>query len=259
MNLRRLLISFFILCNVHITGQHAVYAQDALYLVTPETTVRKISFKFPEGNATFEPEELVPQLVTVGPTFWDRFDKLNPFKRPEIYPFDAIELQKDVVRLRQFYQRNGFPTPRISYSASQFNAKTNRIHVIFAIWEGAPLFVEQIQLISADSVSLTQQLPASLRDAWRKFSEDLAENTSRRFTDIELLRIQDLILRWFQNNGFAFAQVDAQTEIDEENRTVNLKFLIKAGPIGYFSTIDVEGNQTVSNQILLRRATFCRR
>ncbi len=256
MNLRRLLISAILLWSVCFAGQTDVHAQDGLYLVNAETTVRKISFKFPEGKPTFEDEDLLEQMITTAPSFWDRFDKLNPFKRAQSYPFDPIELQKDLVRLRQFYHRNGFPSPRISYSASQFNAETNKIHVILAVWEGDPLFIKSITLLSADSTNLANQLPQNLRRPWERFNDNIQESLEDRFTEVEQLRIQDLIVRWFQNNGYAFARVDAEAETNVNQRSVDLKFQIKAGPMGYFSAIDVEGNESVSNKVLLRELPF---
>ncbi len=252
----RLIIAAILLCALQCVGYQPAFAQDALYLVTPDTQVRRVSFKFPEKNVTFEAEQLQEQIATTAPGFWDRFDRLNPFKRPGVYPFDPIELQKDVVRLRQFYQRNGFPTPRVIYSASQFDAEEDRIHVIFTVWEGEAINIQDIQLIAADSTSIVDQLPESLHRSWSRFTRSVTGNVNQRFTEIELLRIQDLILKWFQNNGYAFAKVDAKTFIDEEARTVNLQFAIDAGPMGYFSDIQVEGNETVEDNILLRELPF---
>lgn len=252
----RLIISTMLLWCVYFAGQLNVHAQDGLYLVNGETTVRKISFKFPEGNPTFEAEKLRDQLITAAPSFWNRFDRINPFKRAAPFPFDPIELQKDVVRLRQFYRRNGFPAPRISYSASQFNAETNKIHIIFAIWEGAPLNIRSINLLSADSTDLAGRLPENLYRSWTRFTGDIDESIGERFTEVEQIRIQDLILRWLQNNGYAFARVEAQAETSIEDLAVDLRFLITTGPQGYFSEIEVEGNESVSNQVLLRELPF---
>ncbi len=253
---KRLLIPLLLLTSVHFAGQLPVYAQDALYLVNSETTVSKISFKFPEGNSPFEPATLLPQLVTTAPTFWDRFNGLNPFRRQQTYPFDPIELQKDVVRLRQFYQRNGFPTPRVLYSASQYDVEENQIHVIFAVWQGEPQFLEAIRVMGPDSTNIVEQLPDGLQSDWRKFSRSLSSNTGKRFTVVEQVRIQDLILKWFQNHGYAFARVEAQSNNEGARRDITLTYLVDAGPMGFFSSIDVEGNETVSNQVLLRELPF---
>ncbi len=256
MNPKQPLILLLVLISVHFAGQLQVYAQDALYLVNNETTVRKISFKFPEGNSTFEPETLLPQLVTTAPTFWDRFNRLNPFRRRQSYPFNPIELQKDVVRLRQFYQRNGFPSPRVAYAASQYDASENKIHVIFTVWQGEPQYLTTIEVLGADSTGIINNLPENLQAGWQKFSRSLSANTNNRFTQIEQIRIQDLILKWFQNHGYAFARVEARSIETGERQDIQLTYLVEAGPMGFFSSIEVQGNETVSNQVLLREPPF---
>lgn len=252
------LASILLLC---ITGMafllpKNVSGQDALYLVNAETTIRKISFKFPEGQPTFEPDQLKLQLVSTAPTFWRKLDRLNPFKRAETFPFDPIELQKDVVRLRQFYQRNGFPSPRISYSNSQFDSEENRIHVIFNVWEGRPLFIREVEIVSTDSLKPDIQVPTSLSRPWNRFQTQVEQSINQRFTEIERLRIQDQITSWFKNHGFAFATVRAETQLDDANFEARLKYIVDAGPVGYFTGVDVEGNETVSQQILLRELPF---
>lgn len=230
--------------------------QAPLRLVNSETQVRKVSFNFPEKPVTFEPDVLQEQIVTRAPTFWERLGKINPFTRGKSFPFDPIELQKDVVRLRQYYQRNGFPAPRVSYSASQLDTASNRIHVIFAVWEGKPLFIQDIRINGADGAYVADQVAPAFRNQWIRFRDGIVQGAGERYTEIERIRIQDQILGWFQNNGYAFVQVDASAVIDTLRRTVDLSFLVDSGKQGYVSSIAIEGNNTVSNKVVLRELPF---
>ncbi len=256
MRIRSCIIAIYVFLTVQFCLQAPAIAQDPLRLVTPNTQVKNISFKFPESRPPFEEDELLEQIVTTAPTFWDRFDKLNPFTRPDEYPFDPIELQKDVVRLRQFFSRNGFPTPRISYSASQYDAEEDRIRIIFAIWEGKPLFIQDIRFFDLDSTYIAPQLPADLQNRWMNFRDFVRRSTGARFTDLERIRLQDQVLSWFQNHGYAFAEVDARARIDTTQRAVDLSFFVDRGPRGIISSIEVAGNETVSNGVLLRELPF---
>ena len=244
------------LACVQFCIQGPAYSQDPLRLISPTTQVSKIAFKFPEGNPTFESDQLLEQMVTTGPSFWDRFDRLNPFVKPDDYPFDPIELQKDVVRLRQFLARNGFPTPRISYSASQYNAEKDRIRIILAIWEGEPLFIQDIRFFDQDSAYIAPQLPDDLQTAWMRFRDAIRQSTGIRYTDVERIRMQDQVLSWFQNHGYAFAEVLAESRTDTTQRTVDLSFFVDRGPRGRVSTIDLQGNEQVSDNVLLRELPF---
>lgn len=256
MHVRPLFTWVMICAGVLFLLQAPAYGQAPLRLVDDETQVRKVSFNFPEKPVTFEADVLKEQIVTQAPTFWERLGRINPFTREKKFPFDPIELQKDVVRLRQFYQRNGFPAPRVSYTASQLDTASNRIHVIFAVWEGKPLFIQDIRLYGPDSVYVADHVAPPLRNQWIRFRDGVVRATGDRYTEVERIRIQDQILGWFQNNGYAFVQVDAHAAIDTVRRTVDLSFLIDSGEQGYVSSIDIEGNTTVSNKVVLRELPF---
>lgn len=256
MQLRPNFILLVIWAGVQLLIQAPASGQAPLRLVNNDTQVRKISFNFPEKPVTFEADVLEDQIVTTAPTFWERLGRINPFTREKEFPFDPIELQKDVVRLRQFYQRNGFPAPRVSYTASQLDTARNRIHVIFAIWEGKPLFIQDIRLNGPDGSYVADHVAPGLRRQWIRFRDGITQATGDRYTEIERIKIQDQILGWFQNNGYAFVQVDAQTAIDTLRRTVDLSFSVNSGKQGYVSSIAIEGNNSVSNKVVLRELPF---
>ena len=74
-------------------------AQAPLIFVDEDTEVRKISFNFVESR-TFEPEELQEQIAHTEPGFWDKLRNLLPLMEGKEHPFNPVELQRDVVRLR---------------------------------------------------------------------------------------------------------------------------------------------------------------
>jgi outer membrane protein insertion porin family len=117
-----------------------VAGQAPLRLVNDETAVSEISFRFVEGQ-TFEASRLREQIATNAPGFFARLRNqfaFLPGLRRRSFLFDPVTLQKDVVRLRRFYQQNGFLRPGVDYPASQLDTTANKIHVIFTIREGTP-------------------------------------------------------------------------------------------------------------------------
>ncbi|HRK73116.1 MAG TPA: POTRA domain-containing protein, partial [Rhodothermales bacterium] len=90
-----------------------VWAQPNLRLVNADTQVSKIAFR----GHSFPEEQLLEVISTQAPT---TFDRLAPFWASRLafrevrqFPFNPYEVQKDVIRLRRFYQRNGYLSPRI--------------------------------------------------------------------------------------------------------------------------------------------------
>ena len=241
----------WLLCH---TAPSTGFAQAPLSFYNSETTVSKISFNVREENPTFEPEILLEQIITQAPTFWNRFDRFNPFRRSRTYPFDPIELQKDVVRLREFYKQNGFPTPRVSYSASQLDTSLNKIRIILAIREGEPLFIKEVRVLNPDSSTIT--IPPDIQEDWRRYTRSFGRAIGVRYTEVERLRIQDQLYAWFQNKGYAFIRIDAAPDIDIAARSVILNLVVQLGPVGYISDIALQGNESVSDQVLLRELPF---
>ena len=96
----------------------AAVAQDPLFLVDDQTQVRSIRFTFAERQ-TFEPDLLREQIALtdqpglwgLGPGFRERLSWIHGIDDVGVHPFLPIEMQKDVVRLRRFYNRNGFLLP----------------------------------------------------------------------------------------------------------------------------------------------------
>lgn len=232
-----------------VAPMRGVQAQDALALSNGATQVSDIAFKF-TTTQTFDAERLRLQMATQGPSFLDHLKDAVPLLSGRNYPFDPVELQRDVVRLRQFYARNGFPDASVDYPASQFNASSNRIRIIFTIDEGTPVTIRTLDF------SLNTPLSADLTERWEELKERLSAAEGRRFTDFERLSIENQILSLLQNRGFAFASVDGDVSVDEQAFSADLAFEVSPGPYGTFGEILVEGNESVSRQTVLRELTF---
>ena len=229
--------------------------QNLLIFVDEDTEVRKISFRFEKGTSpTFEADVLETKIVTQAPNFWNRLDRFNPFKQSRTFPFDPIELQKDVVRLREFYKKNGFPKSQISYATSRLDTATNKIHVRLAIQEGPPIFIRQIDFF--DPNGSTIRLADKDQEKWIGFSKSFEDIIGTRFTEVERLRIQDQVYTWFQNSGYPFVEVSLEAETNPELTEASITLYVEPGPIGYISSIDIEGNESVSDKVLVRELPF---
>jgi outer membrane protein insertion porin family len=191
-------------------------AQAPLQYVNANTTVRHVSFRFVDQQ-TFDTSRLKEQIATAAPGFFARLQNQFAFL-PGLgrrdFLFDPVTLQKDVVRLRQFYQQNGFPSPSIDYPASQLDTTRNRIHVIFTVREGPALQIRDTEFLTADGTEVIDAvLPPSIRSAWQAY-ERREIQLSGRYTDFARTQLEDQIQSWLRNRGFAFAQVRSEASVD---------------------------------------------
>jgi outer membrane protein insertion porin family len=228
-----------------------LHAQVPLSAVDDETSVSRISFNFVE-DVPFTESALEDQIWHTAPGFWDRFTRLLPVLEASEFPFDPLELQRDTRRLERYFRRNGFLHPTIDYPASQVDTVSNRIHLIFTVRRGPPLIIQDIGFYSDENTYVAEAITEDLRRPWIAFRDDLTLETGGRYTDFEGIRIQDAVLTWLQNVGFAFAQVDRDAQIDSTANTVDLRFNVDPGPRGTVSEVQIEGNESVRRNVVLR-------
>jgi outer membrane protein insertion porin family len=237
----------------------SVRAQAPLQLVNETTSVSEISFRF-VGGQTFDADRLKGQIATQAPGFFARLQNRFAFlpglrRRP--FLFDPVTLQKDVVRLRRFYRQNGFPSPRIDYPASQLDTTANAIHVIFTVQEGTPLSIRDLSFRGAEGERpVTALLDAPLRRAWPSFRRQVEVQIGARYTEFKRSQIESDVQTWLRNQGYAFAEVRSEARVDTAATAASLRFLVDPGPLTHVSDIVVEGNETVSDRVVLRELPF---
>lgn len=231
------------------------YAQAPLTLVDENTTVSRISFNFVDGQ-TFDESRLIEQIALTQPSFWDRIRAILPLMAPRTHPFDPITLQRDVARLRLYYNNNGYLHPDIDYPASQLDTASNTIRVIFKIEEGPPVIIQDVDFFGPDGRYAFYQFDEVSRRSWVNFRNDVTVRTGDRYTDFDRLRIQDQAVSWLKDQGYAFARVGAAISVDSVANTADLRFVVDPGPVAYISSIHIEGNESVSRRIVERELPF---
>ncbi len=242
----------------------AAAAQDPLFLVNDRTQVRSIGFKFADGE-TFDEDLLKMQIALTeqtgflffGPGLQKRLGFLPFVPELGVHPFSPIEMQKDVVRLRRFYNRNGFLQPEIA-SLVRLDTAANAVKMLFTIEEGPPLLLDELVFRDSTGRPAVEQLPASLRDDWADFRDRIALRQGRRLDDFQLLQLENETLGWARDRGYAFAEVRAVSDVDSLANRADVTIRLDAGPRARIAEIEVEGTESVSPQIVRRELPFRR-
>ena len=244
------LLMVFAILTLGLAGPS--YAQDPLSMVDSNTEVRSIDFRFVDQQ-TFPDERLLRRMATQQPSVWDRWQRRLPLLQPTPRFFEPVTFQRDIARLRSFYRENGFPSPRIDYPATQFNAGENRIRLVITIEEGEPLIIQDAVFLDADGERYAvEAFEPEMREKWRAFQRDMSVEVGTRYTDFNRQRIEDDVLRWLRNQGYAFATLRSEVETDVEARTADLRFFVDPGPRARVGVIEISGNETVERRIIER-------
>jgi outer membrane protein insertion porin family len=247
-------IRVWLLAALAIACVPAAFAQSSLSDADENTVVRRVSFRFVDTQ-TFDESTLQEQIFTRGPSFWDRVRNALPLVSGPEYPLRPIEVQRDVVRLRRYYERQGFPFTRVDYPASSYNPDRNSAHIIFTITEGPPLLIEHVGFFTPEGELARTFFPPHLEGRWLRLRERVMLRTGERYTEFSRSRIEDEILAWLRDQGYAFARVRSIVEAHTAT-AVNLRFILEPGPIAYVDQIEIEGLERVSEGIVRRALPF---
>ena len=216
--------------------------------------VRSIGFRF-TGTESFSAAELEGVLALKGRGSLYQVRRVLgelPFIRsPTTHRFDPVELQKDVVRLRRFYQRSGFPGPVIDYELQANDDGTN-VKVTFVIDEGSAVRLRDLWI--ANRVGNDGTLPSSLIPQWNKLETELAGGRGRRFGDAEAAALEDRATSWLRDHGYPSARVQATRQVDSSWVDVTLR--VEPGKRRRLADIAVGGNNSVSDRVVLRELPF---
>lgn len=241
----------------------SVLAQVPLYLSNEQTQIRKITFLFETEQRGVRPAlsasevNTGAQLASQGPGLIDRLMRLNPLARRTYFPLVPIEVQKDVVRIRRYYESQGFLNARVDYAASQLDTARNTIHLIFSIQEGPPLRVGHIRYENQEGADLRDGLrDEATRRAFDRFQRNLPLQAGKRFTTFDFALAKGQMLDWMRDQGYAFAAVNADSLVRPDANQIDLVYRVRSGPIAYVDTVLVEGNTQVSRRVVRRESVL---
>ncbi|HZI76024.1 MAG TPA: POTRA domain-containing protein, partial [Gemmatimonadales bacterium] len=227
-------------------------AQDAPSLVGPRTQVKSIEFRFKGKHTLSEPAlqkqiALTPEGSMVG---LRRFFGFLPFVPPVgNHPFDPLELQRDVVRLRSYYQHSGFPKAQISYDV-RYNAKSDLVRLTYVIDEGPPLLVQSLRF-EGDSGS-DPKLAPGLNPSWSRFVGKEERNAKRMGKD-EQRSLADSTTRWLRNRGYPFASTDVRVIADTVRSRADVTVMVHPRERARIREIAVSGNEGVPARHIVRQ------
>src|SRR5918995_1480428 len=232
--------------------------QDALSGVGPGTQVNKIQFRF-LGEHTIQEKDLRPLIALTargGLVGIRRALGFLPFVSPVgDHPFRPVELQRDVVRIRNVHHRNGFLDAKVDYDVT-YKATDDLVDVTFVIEEGPPLLLRGIRFVAADSGAAAAAPPPAvapeIAPAWRGFTATEAEYRGR-LGESQRRGIADRTTRWLRNRGYPFAVAEADALVDTAANRADVRVRVRPGLRARVREIAVRGNETVPARELTRQ------
>ena len=228
-----------------------VAGQDALNRVGPKTQIRSVEFQF-QDNSSLEEDQLRSKIALSGQGSMVGLRRtlgFLPFVPPVgAHPFDPVEMGRDVVRLRHYYQRSGFPKADVEYQA-KYQAKSDLVWVTYRIAEGPPLLVDSLAFGGRDTALV---LPDGLERSWQRFVQKQRKDLERAGED-ERRALADSTARWFRAHGYPFASARVLARVDSAANRADLAVQASPGRRYRIGRIEVTGTRTIPQHQIVRQ------
>ena len=191
--------------------------------------VRKVLF---QGNDAFSDKELRGIIKT-------REKGMFAFMT-QSGKYNQEQLNLDQMRLTYHYLNHGYFRAKVAPAKVTMSKDKRFIFVSFQVTEGKQYKFGEVTL-SGDILTTHEELMSLLKAKSGK-------TYSQQTLDEDIMQLSDR----YGDEGYAFASIVAQTEPDDENLTVKVKFEIEKGSRITIGHINISGN-TVTRDKVIRR------
>ena len=234
-----------------VQGQQTVVKTDA------GTQVSGIHFRFTQSKSFTDADLRSRIALTDRGTFVgirDFFSFLPMVEPVGEHPFDPVELQRDVVRLRRFYQSAGFLHTDISYDVV-LDEGDNLIEITFVVDEGPAITLMAVHDTGAGAAD-TSHVPEELLAEWRESLPRIAPEIGSRLNLHDLSRVDAAGTAWWHDRGYPFGGIRTSYAVDSAARSYVLTMHRNPGPRARIGAISVSGLTSVRPGVILRELPF---
>lgn len=221
-------INYFLTAAQTVTVPLEDNTVDLVVQVTESEKTKVVAIRF-HGNVAYAESELLDVLELRTSSLFSGF-----FDRDA---FSDVEFEADLERLRSFYTNAGFI--RFEVLSTDISIASGGIEIDIFLAEGARYSFAQPEVTApAAIVDLDEAIALAPFSAGEVFSDQLVENY--RASLLSILR----------DDGYAFAQVEAQTLIDDANLAVVVDVAIDPGQKVIVREINFIGNNITADEVL---------
>ena len=204
----------------------------AISLTIDEGRVARIREINIVGNEAFTDKELLSE-ISLGEEAWHSFVS-------QIGRYSKEELRADAEILRSFYLNRGYMNIDLLSSDVTISQNKQDIFITFALREGNVFTVGGIEVEGGGGFSAEELLSLITIPSGEPFSQT------------DLVASRSAIESKLADHGYAFANVNAITEVDESAHRVDFVFAVDPGPLVYVRQIHISGNQATLDEVIRR-------
>ena len=191
--------------------------------------IEKIRFS---GNKAFPDKELREQMETQEVTWYSFIDESG------VYQKDILKL--DMFRIEGYYHDNGYLRVKVLEPRIDINQRAREVHITIPVEEGPQFRVKSLDIKGDETVS-PDEIQKGIQT---KVGEVYNVSQLRR----DILTITDL----YGQKGFAYADANPISTLNDDDRTVKLSVEVDKGKKVYVGNIEFLGNIKTKDNVIRR-------
>ena len=184
------------------------------------------------GNNIFSDEDLLDVMELSEGSWLSFLSNDNQYSREK--------LQGDLENLESYYLDRGYLQFSIESSQVSISRDRSSIYITYIISEGPKYTISDVRIVGDMPIN------EELIDPIIETQKDIT------YSQAQITQIEEIFTSLLGNEGYAFASVKGQPDIDEEMLEVDLSFVIDPGKRTYTRKILFEGNEITQDDVLRR-------
>lgn len=184
------------------------------------------------GNRAFSDEQLVDQMELRGSGLFTSLRGKNKYAREK--------LSGDIENLEAWYRDRGYIRFRVAAANVSLGPQKDSVYISITVEEG--------ERYKVSGVGLAGDVKEQADILERAFL--LGEGQT--FSQARVTATEELMKRLLGNLGFAFAEVNGVPDINEEDQTVDVTFVVEPGKRTYVRRVEFSGNRKTADHVLRR-------
>jgi outer membrane protein insertion porin family len=162
--------------------------------------------------------------------------------------FQESKFDEDVNRLQALYYDRGYLQMRVGTPRIELTPDRRFIDITVPIAEGPRFRIGRLRVVERDEDG-EEIDPLGGR---RQLREMVAANPGDWFNRTALAQGLQAVTRHYRDAGYAHVDVQPETDLDVEARTVDLAIAIERGPMTRIERIEVRGNTKTRDSVIRR-------
>jgi outer membrane protein assembly complex protein YaeT len=163
--------------------------------------------------------------------------------------FSREQFEADLKRIVAFYHDRGYPEARVSSFDAKLSADQSSVAITINISEGEPLVAERLEFTGFEA------LPA---DHFKSLQQRLPLKPGQPLDRALVQATREAALDELKDHGYPYATVRLSESAGSGERSHVLTLTAESGPVAHHGPLEIQGNSSVSDQIIRRQLTFRR-